>query len=247
MKLTSILAAGAVLALTSCQALQDEPWARVRKGTKTVGLSTGWAIYSAEVEAEGKNGVLAPAGIPETGTDDTDLTARYGGALKTNYYLTDRFSIGGIVEFRSFDADPVSPLTAELEPDTFETLHFLLSARYWPDPIGETRRWRPFVGLDLGYIPNVEFDNVQVTYEASSGLPPETVQLEGEAYWTLAPVVGMSYLLRDNLSLELGGFYEFAFTPSEETLTLANLGGAQADVEVWPEGFIFFAGLTYYF
>ena len=56
-----------------------------------------------------------------------------------------------------------------------------------------------------------------------------------------------AYLLRDNVSLEFGGFYEFALTPSEETLRLVNLGGAEADVEVWPEGLILFAGLTFYF
>ena len=56
-----------------------------------------------------------------------------------------------------------------------------------------------------------------------------------------------SYLLKDNLSLDIGAFYEWALTPGEATLTLPNLGGAQSDVEVWPEGLILFFGMTYYF
>lgn len=245
--LLQALPVGLLAALCSCAALEHEPWSQIGKGTRSVGASTGWAFYRATVEAEGTSGVLAPAGVPETGSDSTQLTAKYGGALKLNYFVTDRLSLGLIYELRRFEADPVSPLTAELAPEDFTTEHFLFSTRYWPDPFVEGGRWRPFLGLDLGYVPGVTFDNVGVTYPAATGIPSERVDLEGDSYWTFAPVAGVSYLLRDNLSFELGAFYEVAFTPSEDTLTLANLGGAQADVEVWPSGVIVFAGLTLYF
>jgi hypothetical protein len=58
---------------------------------------------------------------------------------------------------------------------------------------------------------------------------------------------GASYLLRDNLSFDMGAFYEWAFTPGKERLKLANLGGAEADIEVWPGGFLVFFGLTWFF
>ena len=60
-------------------------------------------------------------------------------------------------------------------------------------------------------------------------------------------MLGLSYLLARNLSLEVGGFYEFPLSTSEESVTFANLGGATADVEVEPQGLIGFVGLTWWF
>lgn len=230
----------------SCAPLQHDPWSQIHQGSWNVGVSTGWAFYNADVEVEGTSGVLNPGGRPETGSDNTDLTPRYGGALKANYFFADQHSIGVIAELRRFKADSVSPLTAELQPDDFTTYHYLLSYRYWPKPLANEPRLRPFLGLDLGYVPGVTFDNVEVTYPASSGIPSETVKVDGDPFLTIAPVAGASYLLRDNLSLELGTFYEFAYEPSQAELKLKNLGGATADVDVWPQGLIVFLGLTYY-
>lgn len=248
MKLTTNLSFFCLPFLFGCAQLEAEPWSRIGKGTKNIGLSTGWADYGAELEATGKSGVLVPGGIPETGTDQTDLKPRYGGAVKVNYFVTDKISLGGIFEIRSFDADSVSPLTAELEPDTFETTHYLFTTRYFADPIDENRRVRPFFGFDVGYVPEVKFDKVEVTFDPASGIPPERLNnVKGDSYWTVAPVGGFTFLIRDNLSFDVGAFYEWAVTSSDATIELANLGGAEADVEVWPEGLVVFVGMTFYF
>lgn len=253
----SALAAVAVALLASCSTLESgiqhlpmhqedfqDPWTTVQAGDTSLGFSSGWAFYGAEVEAEGTGGVLNG----DVGTDDASLTPRYGGALKLNHYFTDNFSLGLIYEHRNFDVDPVSPLSATLVADPFSTDHFLLSSRYWAAPMGNQKRWRPFVGLDVGYIPEVDFGSVAVNYPASAPWPNESVNIVGSEYWTLGVVGGASYMLKPGLSLDMGAFYEWAITPGEDTLQLANPpGGGTADVEVWPGGLIVFGGLTWYF
>ena len=222
----------------------QDPWTTVQAGDTSLGFSSGWAFYGAEVEAEGTGGVLNG----DVGTDDASLTPRYGGALKLNHYFTDNFSLGLIYEHRNFEVDPVSPLSATLVADPFSTDHFLLSSRYWAAPMGTQKRWRPFVGLDVGYIPEVDFGSVAVNYPASAPWPNESVNIVGSEYWTLGVVGGASYMLKPGLSLDMGAFYEWAITPGEDTLQLANPpGGGTADVEVWPGGLIVFGGLTWYF
>ena len=228
------------LILSSCASNMTDPWAGIGAGATTIGTSTGWAFYGAATEAEGTGGVLAG----ETGTDDTDLTPNYGAALKVNHFITDDFSLGLVYELRNFDADPVAPLSAELTPDAFTTHHFLLSSRYWLKPMGNDGRWKPFVGVDLGYIPEVNFGEVDVNYPGS--IPNENVTIVGSSYWTLGLVAGASYMLLEGLSLDMGAFYEFALTPGEDTLVFPNLGNATADVEVWAEGLVLFGGLTWY-
>ncbi len=74
----ALLLASSLLGLGACQApaLQYPAWSQIGEGTTTVGASTGWAFYSAEMTAAGQTGVLTG----ETGTDNVDLTPRYGGA-----------------------------------------------------------------------------------------------------------------------------------------------------------------------
>lgn len=243
-----------LLLMASCSTLEhfSEPlsvpaWSDKAAGTKTVGASSGWAFYGAEIEAVGANGVLVDEGIPDTGTDSTDLTPRYGGAIKAGYSVTDNLALGLVAEMRNFEADPIAPLTATLTAEPFNTYHILLTSRYYLTPYGDESRWRPFVGLDLGYIPGVDFGPVNVDYPAETGIPTESVDIEAGSYWSLGAVAGTSFLLRDNLSVDMGAFYEWAITPAEKRLGLPNLGGAEADLEVWPEGLLLFFGLTYYF
>jgi len=219
----------------------ENPWADVGAGDWTVGGSTGWAFYGAEVEAEGVPGTDLQG---ESGTDTTTLTPRYGGALKVNRFITDDFSLGLVYEHRNFEADPVSPLSATLVSEPFATNHFLLSARYWGAPTGKQRRWRPFSGIDIGYVPEVDFGTVDVVYD---GLPDEQITIVGSDYWTAAVVAGASYMMKEGLAFDVGAFYEWAVTPGEDTLTLTTLGGGQVETEVWASGLILFAGLSWYF
>ncbi len=239
-----ILSALAALSLASCinltpPPLEKEAWSDMGEGTSSYGVSSGWAFYGAEVQAAGTGGVLAG----ESGVDDTDLAPRYGGAFKVNHFFTDDISVGLVAELRSFEADPIAPLSATLTADPFETMHFLISGRYWLDPRGKENRMRPFVGMDLSYIPGVDFGSVRVDYPT---FPTEYVDIDADGYYSASAVVGASYLWNDHMSVDFGAFYEFPLTAGGTELTFPNLGGATAEVEVAPEGLICFFGLSFY-
>jgi len=239
----ALLMASGLLALGACQTptLQHPAWSQIGEGTATVGASTGWAFYSADMNAAGQTGVLTG----QTGTDNVALTPRYGGALKGQYFVSDNIALGGIVELRSFNPDPAMPLSAELVADSFETIHWIATSRYFFEPMGEEERWKPFVGVDYSYINEVDFGAVTVNYPAP--FPSEKVNIKAGSYTTIALVGGASYLWNDHTSLDFGGFYEWTDKAGEVTLTFPNLGGATADVSVEPEGLILFVGMTLYF
>lgn len=239
----SLLGCAALFALGACQApqLQNSPWSQIGEGTNTVGMSSGWAFYSADMSAAGTSGVLAG----ETGTDNVALPPVVGGALKASHFVADNIALGGIVEYRRFDPDPASPLSATLLADEFDTVHWILTSRYFFEPFGAEDRWKPFVGVDFSYIDEVDFGSVTVDYPAP--FPDEDVSIKAGAYTTWAFVAGASYLWSDNMTVDFGGFYEVTDKAGETTLTFPNLGGATADVVVEPEGLILFAGLTFYF
>ncbi len=252
--LRTVSVLGLLLAASCASPLQhfSEPltapaWSDKGEGTRSLGTSSGWAFYGAEIEAEGVSGALVDEGVPDTGTDNTDLAPRYGGAIKYGYSVTDSLSLGFMAEVRNFEADPIAPLTATLTAKPFSTYHLLLTSRYHLAPFGHEDRWRPFFGVDLGYIPGVDFGSVDVAYPAETGIPSEVVDIKASSYWSMGAVGGASYLLRDNLSFDMGAFYEWALTPGEKRLKLENLGGAEADIEVWPGGLLVFFGLTWFF
>ncbi len=233
----------ALLSLGACQvpSLEHPAWSQIGKESFTVGTSSGWAFYSAEMKAAGQTGILAG----DTGTDSVDLTPRYGGALKASYFLTDNFALGGIVELRSFEPDTASPLSAELVAEPFDTIHWIGTSRYFFEPYGKDDRWKPFVGVDYSYIDEIDFGPVTVNYPAP--FPAEDVKIIGESYTTIALVAGTSFLWQDNISVDMGAFYEWTDKASAVTLTFPNLGGATADVLTEPEGLILFMGATMYF
>lgn len=234
-------------ALTSCQLSQDPvaAWAQHGAGQHTVGGSSGWGDFEAVVSLQDTSGE------PDlgSGSDTTDLVPIGGGAAKYNYFITDNFAIGGIVEFRTFEADPVAPLESVIRPDEYTSIHYLFSTRFYSDPLAFNERLRVFWGLDIGYIDGIELD---ATVEYSPSFQ-ERVTLQGDEYWTAAPVFGASYLLADNFSCEFGGFYEIALDTTDDELVLnipQGAGGTDANNvsgQVEPEGLILFAGLTYYF
>jgi hypothetical protein len=226
--------------------LEGPAWENFGEGTTTLGLSSGWAFAEGVARASGQSGVLEG----ETGTDTAALTPRYGGGLKLSHMITDSFGLGAVLEYRSFTPDPLSPLSATLTAGDFETLQFVASMRYFLEGWGETKSWRPFLGLDLSYVPEVDLGAVDVNYPVSDSgddIPDETVNVSGTGYWTLAPVVGFSYLVYDNLAFDIGAFYEYAITPSQATVEFQNLNGATAEMALRPRGLFLSAGLTYAF
>ncbi len=242
----------AALACGSCQALKHEAWSQTGKGTHTVGVSSGWAFYEADVDLTdvGNDSDDAFGDAPDlgSGSDTSNLQPIFGTALKYSYFVHDNVALGGLVEYRVFDAGKVAPLESEIEPDEYSTWHFLLTSRFFTNPFGHEDRLRLFGGLDLGYIPKVDLD-ATVTY--APGLS-ERLQLQGDEYFTLGAVAGGSMLVTDNISLEFGAFYEWAIDSSDDTLILNvpnTAGGTTPNTiegEVSPFGLIFFAGATLY-
>jgi hypothetical protein len=246
----AVNASGAAHAAVDRRAIQpEEPalWPSV-EGRHTLGGSTGWAWYEGDVE------LTDTSGTPDLGTgqDDTDLDPIAGGALKYNYFLTENFALGAVFEFRSFDPNSVQPLASEIFPDEYSSIHYLLSTRVYSDPLKRAPRVKLFGGLDLGYVDGIELD-ATVVYSPSF---QERITLEGDEFFTLGAVGGMSLWIGDwigcDASFELGGFYEWALDPTEDTITLnipSGGGGTNAnlvDGEVTPGGWIVFAGLTVY-
>lgn len=236
------------LVLSGCAGLGaplgPDPWSEIQAGTHALGASTGWAEYEAKV-------LLADqSGNPDlgSGASTADLDPIGGGALKYNYFWEDDFSVGLIVEGRSFDPQPTAPLSATLDGDEYSSFHYLLTTRWWAEPFGESRRWRWFGGLDLAYTPEIELD---ATVIYAPGFI-ERISLSGDAYISINPVIGTSYLLTRRLSLELGAFYEIPLGTADDEVTLQvpnGLGQTEANelsAQVEPKGLILFLGLTYY-
>jgi hypothetical protein len=240
----SCVAASTAGCSTVQRPLEREPWSAIDTGTVAVGASTGWAVYEADVELSDTSG----SPVLGSGTDTAELDPVFGAAAKLTYFLHPQVSLGAIVERRAFDPDIVRPLASDIDADEYETYHFILSSRFFTTPLGEDRRWKAFGGLDAGYVPYVDLD---ATVIYAPGFQ-ERVTLEGDGYFTLGVVGGLSYLVADRLSLEIGAFYEWSLDASEDTLTLNipnGLGGTDAnlvDGKVFPEGLIGFIGFTYY-
>jgi hypothetical protein len=222
-------------------------WAPVA-GRHALGLSTGWAIFEADVELTDLDGALGGG----SGQDDSKLDPVWGGAAKYNYFFTENFALGAIAELRTFDASLIRPLASDISPDEYTSLHLLLSGRVYSDPLSFARRFKLFGGVDLGYVPGIDLE-AEVLYSPQYR---QTIALEGDDFFTLSVVAGTSMWVGDWLgtdaSFELGAFYETALDSTDDELTLLipnGLGGLTPnDVagEVVPQGVIFFAGLTFY-
>jgi hypothetical protein len=238
----ALLAAGA---LTSCsilnQELEQEPWANMKAGAHSVGFSTGWAWDEAQVILDDKSGE------PDLGKGSatTDLDPIAGGGLKYSYNVTDNFSVGAIAEFRTFDPDPVAPLDSVLDADEYTSYHYILTTRFFTQPFGKDDRLRFFAGLDLGWVDSIEL-NATVIYAPGVF---ERVTVQGDAFWTLAPVIGGQYQITDRLTLDFGAFYEWGIENTNDTVQLnIPIAGDVNDVDgaLDIQGFFIAGGLSYY-
>lgn len=221
------LAAVFAPAFVSCASLTDNSvsWPDDMTGRHVVGASSGWAFVEADVDLSNGTGPLADPifGGTDVGSSTTDLDPVFGLGLKYFHYLTNNWMIGLIYEHRIFDPESTRPLSADLDIDDFGTNHIILDLRYQFDAMGKNRRFRPFVAVELGYVPEVRADG-EARYEAIPplGITPtrEDVSLKGDGFMTLGFVAGGSWLLRENLTFDFGAFYEFALDPTEDTITL---------------------------
>lgn len=254
---------GAVLVLTlaSCQAIvhEDVSYPDDMTGKNLVGISTGWAFVEVEADLENGTGPLANPllGGSDVGSSTTDLDPVFGFGLKYLKFLSNNWSLGGIYEYRIFDPDPTMPLSAELDIDDFGTSHFILDLRYWFDPIDGAKRLRPYAAVQLGFVPEVGADG-EVRYEAipALGLPATTedIELDGDHFFTLGFLLGASYLIQRNVTLDFSAFYEFALDPTEDSITLDPYPGAPVvgtpttyDGELLESGLYVTAGVSFTF
>ncbi len=234
-------------------------WPEDMTGKNIVGISSGWAFVEADVDLSNGTGPLSDPifGGSDVGSSTTDLDPVFGIGLKYQRYLTNNWMVGVILEHRIFDPEATRPLGADVDIDDFGTNHIILDARYQFDPIDKAERFRPFVGVQFGYVPEVSADG-ETRYDAIGplgiGATTEELSLEGDSFFTLGFVAGGSYLLRESMTLDLGIFYEYALDPTEDQLTLQPypnnppLNGASTfDGELLESGIYLSAGLSWAF
>ncbi len=216
----------ALLGFSSCAMIQkDIQFEEDFTGKNTFGVSSGWAFTRADVDLSNGTGPLADPilGGSDVGSSTTDLDPVFGIGLKYFHYLTNNWLLGFIYEYRIFDPESTRPLSADVDIDDFGTNHFIIDGRYQFDPVDRAKRLRPFVGVQLGYVPGIDADGT-VSYAPVSalGLPAtsENINLDGDGFFTLGFIAGASYLIRENMTFDVGAFYEFALNPTQDVLVL---------------------------
>lgn len=255
------LGAALVSFLASCNTLVHEnvSFPDDMTGKNLVGISTGWAFVEADADLSNGSGPLANPllGGSDVGSSTTDLEPVFGIGLKYLKFITNNWTVGGILEHREFDPDSTRPLNADLDIDTFGTNHLILDVRYWFDPIDRANRLRPFAAVQFGYVPEVNADgNVHYSAIPALGLPAttESIKLEGDEFFTLGFVVGGSYLIQKDLTFDFAAFYEYALDPTEDQITLQPFPGAPVvggpttyQGELLEKGLYFTFGLSFTF
>lgn len=257
----AIAALGLLVAATSCASFGGEElrFPDDMTGKNILGVSTGWAFVESDIDLENGQGPLANPvlGGSDVGSSTTDLDPVFGIGIKYQRYLTNNILLGFIYEHRIFDPESTRPLSADVDIDDFGTDHFIIDARYQFDPIDKAERLRPFAGVQIGYVPEVKADG-DVNYD---GVPPlnigpstERISLDGSDFFTLGFVVGGSYLIREDLTLDFGAFYEFALNPTEDQLVLNPYPGnppldqpSTYDGELLESGLYLTAGISWVF
>jgi hypothetical protein len=126
-----------------------------------------------------------------------------------------------------------------------------IGARWWP-PVrwAQSGRLRPFVGLDLNFIPGTKFD-VLARLNDSIEIPFE---FSGSEYWSLGLALGLSYQWSDDIVVHLTVSHETALNESMDTTHLA-IPGVDPDfvppypttTTVEPSGFIGFMSVSWGF
>lgn len=231
--------------LSACQTprLEQEPWENQEPETHILGVGAGWGWATFDLDLEGTEGFLDG----RSGSDSGDLQPKLGGALRYQYIATDNLRLGAAIEIRRIQPEGVSPLGIGAILPTFQgkrftTLHLIFQPRWYFDPIGESQRWRTFVGADLAWIPKVNIDG-DVIY---GGGVTEPLSFRGDDYFTIAPVVGASYLLTDHWTFDFGAQYEIPIGESTDEVPLLIVASTTSN-EVSHKGLLIFWTFSYSF
>ena len=80
------------------------------------------------------------------------------------------------------------------------------------------------------------------------------ISLDGSDFFTLGFIVGGSYLIREDLTLDFSAFYEYALSPTEDRLVLNPFPNSPPldeestyDGELLESGFYLTAGISWVF
>ena len=151
---------------------------------------------------------------------ETEMIGRFGLGVGYQHFVGDDFALIVGVEGRYTEPVVQNPPQA---PPSFQTDVFVpgdvvqfqatIGSRWWlPVRWADQGRLRPFVGLDLNYIPDTDFD-VVATLNDSIQIPFE---FSGSPYWTVGLCLGLSFQWSDNVVVHLTAFHETALSKSED-------------------------------
>ena len=176
---------------------------------------------------------------PSTGEDlivaplKTEMIGRFGIGGGYEHFIRDDIAL--VIGIEGRYTEPVvidSPLTKGGQdlfvPGDVLQLQGYIGGRWWlPVRWGNEGRLRPFVGLDLSYIPSTKFD-VLARLNDSIEIP---FKFSGSEYWTANLAAGLSYQWSDEVVVHFTVFHETALSASEDQTTLAIPG---VDPDLFP-------------
>ena len=205
-------------------------------------LSTGLAEYKADVVLRGRDALAG-----RSGSQSVELESEYLISARGRGFMTDNWLLGGGLEWRRFDLSPVEIAGLRLNGDSFTNLKYVLDTRYFLPTLaggGRLQRVRPFLGAEVFYVSDLDMDFL-IEYEDASS---EEGTYKGHGYYGYGLSGGLALQVTDDTLLELGGRWEQNFGGSDATVQLNPPGGeSEARVEIDPEGWVFFAELSYSF
>ncbi|MEX1026005.1 MAG: hypothetical protein WD226_13105 [Planctomycetota bacterium] len=185
-------------------------------------------------------------GEPVVAKDEGRLKGRVGGGLRIERFLDETWSLAGLVEARSFDVRGLSPFGDDLplEVETIEAWQVALQLKHRFRPNALDARFRPWVGVEVAYLPDLSAD---VTLDLSSfGSSDLELESKGEPFFVGALQAGVSVHVAERVLLELGVAYEHALTKLDADLSF-EIAGERVPItaEYVPRGWILGWGLTW--
>ena len=246
------------LVMASCQAttpLESPPWQGNAAGSQSwLGKFGLFTVYGAESDLEVTSPLTGDSLIEAS--LDTEMIGRGGIGGGYQHFLRDDFALLVSLEARYTDAVITDPPLTVGGKEVFipgDVLQFqgTIGGRYWlPVQWGREGRLRPFLGIDLNYIPETNFDllaNLNDTISIDS-------EFKGSAYWTLGLCLGLSYQWTEDITVHFTAFYEKGLSPSEDVVYLPIPGVDPSFIPPYPtntsvdaEGLIGFLSLNWGF
>lgn len=200
-----------------------------------------------------------PPGLIESTTqEDTEpLEPRFGHGVELELFLNESWSAGVGAEYRLFDLKDFGPPGLQLQGTPvpvdvgqLETLQYGVWVRHYLAPFESMPRLRPFLGLSIDWIPEVESDvTLDFSQFAGGQLMLDPARFEGEDLILARLLVGAAYQWCDSVVLQAGLSFEAPIAPLEGQIEQPfneEVGSIFIDTEMSPRGVLGFLSLTYY-